>query len=50
MTYLDCIGTALQHVLDWDDVPEDLWPLVILSEASHLSATDSDAMGSAAWH
>jgi len=50
MTYLDCIGTALQHVLDWDDVPENLLPLMLLSEASHLSATDSDAMGRTTWH
>jgi hypothetical protein len=50
MTYLDSISTALQRVLDWDDIPEDLLPLVIVSEAAHLSATDSDAMGRSAWH
>lgn len=50
MTYFDSIGTALEHVLDWDDIPEDLLPLMIVTEASHLSATDSDAMGHATWH
>jgi hypothetical protein len=50
MTYLDSISTALEHVLDWNDIPEDLLPLMIVSEASHLSATDSDAMGQATWH
>ena len=50
MTYLDSISTALQHVLDWNDIPEDLLPLMIESRASHLSATDSDAMGHATWH
>ena len=50
MIYLDSISTALQHVLDWSDIPEDLLPLMIVSEASHLSATDSDAMGHATWH
>lgn len=50
MTYLDSIGTALENVLDWSDIPEDLLPLMIVSEASHLSATDSDAMGYATWH
>ncbi len=50
MTYLDSISTAMQRALDWDDVPEDLLPLVIVSEAAHLSATDSDAMGYATWH
>jgi hypothetical protein len=50
MNYLDSISTVMQRVLDWDDVPEDLLPLMIVSEASHLSAIDSDAMGSATWH
>ena len=50
MTYLDSISTAMQRALDWDDIPEDLLPLVIVSEAAQLSAIDSDAMGSATWH
>ncbi len=50
MTYLDSISTAMQRALDWDDIPEDLLPLVIFSEAAHLSATDSDATGHATWH
>jgi hypothetical protein len=50
MTYLDSISTALEHVLDWGDIPEDLLPIMIVSEVAHLSATDSDAMGQPAWH
>lgn len=50
MTYLDSISTAVQRALDWDDIPEDLLPLVIVFEASHLSATDADAMGRMTWH
>ena len=50
MTYLDSITTAVQRVLDWDDIPEDLLPLMIVSEASHLSAADSDTLGHATWH
>ena len=50
MTYLDSISSAVQRALDWDDIPEDLLHLVIVSEASHLSATDSDAMGHGTWH
>ena len=50
MTYLDSISTAMQRALDWDDIPEDLLPLMIVSEASHLSATDSDTVGYATWH
>jgi len=50
MTYLDSITTAMQRVLDWDDIPEDLLPLMIASEASHLSATEMDAMSHTAWH
>ena len=37
MTYLDSISTAMQRALDWDDIPVDLLPLVIVSEAVHLS-------------
>lgn len=50
MTYLDSISTAMQRALDWDDLPEDLLPLVIISEVAHLSATDYDTMGGSAWH
>lgn len=50
MTFLDSISTAVQRALDLDDIPEDLLPLMIVSEASHLCAADSDAMGRAAWH
>lgn len=50
MTFQDSISTAVQRALDWDDLPEDLLPLVIVSEVAHLSATDSDAMGHATWH
>jgi hypothetical protein len=50
MTFQDSISTAVQRALDWDDIPEDLLPLVIVSEAAHLSATDSDTMGHATWH
>jgi hypothetical protein len=50
MTYLDSISTAVQRALDMGDIPEDLLPLMIVSEAAHLSATDSDAMGRATWH
>lgn len=50
MTYLDSIAAAAQRALDWHDLPEDLLPLVIVSEAAYLNATDSEAMGHAAWH
>ena len=50
MTYLDSITTAMQRVLDWDDMPEELLPLMIVSEASHLSATEIDAMSHTTWH
>ena len=50
MTYLDSITAAMQRVLDWDDIPEELFPLMIVSEASHLSATEIDAMSHTAWH
>lgn len=50
MTFHDSIATAVQRALDWNDLPEDLLPLTIVTEASHLCATDSDAMGRTTWH
>ncbi len=50
MTYLDSISTAMQRALDWDDLPEDLLPLVIISEVGHLKGLESEAMGGATWH
>jgi hypothetical protein len=50
MTYHESISTAMQRALDWDDLPEDLFPLIVVSEAANLCATDSDAMGHPAWH
>lgn len=50
MTYLDSISTAMQRALDWDDLPEDLLPLVIFSEVAHLKGLDSEAMGGSTWH
>lgn len=45
-----CIYQATQRALDWDDLPEDLLPLVIVSEVAHLKALDSEAMGHRPWH
>ena len=44
MTYTDSLSLATQRALDGDDLPQDLLPLVIVSEAAHLSALDSDAL------
>lgn len=45
-----CIYQAAQRALDWDDLPEDLLPLVIISEVAHLNATESDGLGRGSWH
>ena len=50
MTYLDSISVATQRALDWNDLPADLLPLVIMSEAVQLSAADAESMAYAAWH
>lgn len=34
MTYTDSLSLATQRALDWDDLPQDLLPLVIVSEAA----------------
>ena len=49
-SYLDSIAIATQRALDWDDLPEQLLPLVIVSEAAYLSATETGTMGHSAWH
>ncbi len=41
MIYDDCIGIATELALDWDDLPDELLPLVIASEAARLAGADS---------
>ena len=50
MTYTDSFALATQRALDWDDLPQDLLPLVIVSQAAHLSALDSDVLGCTPLH
>lgn len=45
-----CVFEAAQRALDMDGLPDDLLPLVIVSEVAHLSGLDSEAMGAAVWH
>lgn len=47
MTYFDSLSLATQNALDWFDVPQELLPLVITSEAAHLNALESDCLGHA---
>lgn len=48
MSYIDCITFAAQHAQDWD-LPDELLPLVITSEANLLSGREAGHMGHAAW-
>lgn len=41
MNYDDCITIATQRALDWGDLPDELLPLVIASEAAALAGGDS---------
>ncbi len=41
MIYDDCIAIATQRALDHDDLPDELLPLVIASEAAALAGADS---------
>jgi len=45
-----CIFEATQRALDMSDLPDDLLPLVIVSEAAYLSGLESDTVGATAWH
>lgn len=48
--YFDAISIATQHALEEDwDMPLELLPLIIVSEASMLAGFDSDALGHSAW-
>lgn len=49
MNYLDSICNAAQQAMSWEDVPEDLLPLLIISEASILSVMESDQIRYAPW-
>ena len=48
MTYIDSLTIAAQHAQDWD-LPAELLPLVIASEATLLSGHEAGHMGHAAW-
>lgn len=48
MSYIDCITFASQHAQDWD-LPDELLPLVIASEANLLSGHEAGHMGHPAW-
>lgn len=48
MSYLDCITFAAQHAQDCE-LPDELLPLVIASEANLLSGHEAGHMGHAAW-
>jgi hypothetical protein len=50
MNFHDSLTLATQRALDLDDLPQELLPLVISSEAVRLSALQADDMGAAAWH
>ena len=48
--YFDAIAIAAQHAFESDwDMPCDLLPLTIASEAAMLSGRDSDTVVLAAW-
>ena len=48
MNYIDCIAFAAQHAQDWD-VPDELLPLVIASQANLLSGHEAGHRGHPAW-
>ncbi len=48
MSYIDSLTFAAQHAQDWD-LPDDLLPLVITSQANLLSGQEAGHMGRPAW-
>ena len=48
MFYIDCITFAAQHAQD-SDLPDELLPLVIASEANLLSGYEAGHRGHPAW-
>ncbi len=44
-----CIYEAAQRALDWLALPDELLPLVIISEVAHLKGHDSESIGFTAW-
>ena len=48
MSYLDCITFATQHAKDCE-LPDELLPLVIASEATLLAGHEAGHRGLAAW-
>lgn len=50
MNFDQCVIEAAQRALDMDGLPDDLLPLVIVSEVAHLRYLDSEAVGAAVRH
>ncbi len=48
MNYDHCVMQAAEHAIEWNDLPDDLLPLMILSEVSRVS--DVEGMGHSVWH
>lgn len=49
MNFDHCVFEAAQRALDMGDMPDDLLPLVIVSEVARLRGPESDALGRHAW-
>ena len=44
------VAEAAQRALDMDGLPDDLLPLVIVSEVARLSPISDDLSGHGVWH
>ena len=50
MNFDYCVIEAAQRALEMEGVPDELLPMVIISEIHHASALESEAMGCSVWH
>ncbi|MBN9368922.1 MAG: hypothetical protein J0H59_18105 [Comamonadaceae bacterium] len=50
MNFDHCVFEAAQRALDMDSLPDDLLPLVIVSEVAARTGLDSEPRWATAWH
>lgn len=50
MNFDHCVFAAAQRALDMGDMPDELLPLIIVSEVAQLRGLESEARGAPARH
>ena len=50
MNFDHCVLQAAERAIEWNDLPDHLMPLMIMSEVAHVRYQDIEGMGQWPWH